>query len=208
MSGSQKNGSKTAYDYDASGQLSHLMFSKNSDTIYKARYQTNEKGNPEDIIITSLGNTLLHYNYDGLNRLTGNSCGPLIAERTYVDGTNGTSNLVEMYTNRISAGVFRQYEYVYDQNSNITEIIEPLSAETTTYTYDGLNRLTGESGTNGEYAYNYDVGGNLTTVTNGDGSVVYRTYTYGNTNWKDQLTSINNNAITYDASGNPLTYNG
>ena len=31
------------------------------------------------------------------------------------------------------------------------------------------------------------------------------TYQYTNTNWQDQLTSFNNESITYDAIGNPLT---
>lgn len=33
-------------------------------------------------------------------------------------------------------------------------------------------------------------------------------YSYTNTNWKDQLTNYNGKAITYDAIGNPLTYDG
>ena len=32
-------------------------------------------------------------------------------------------------------------------------------------------------------------------------------YTYGNSNWKDQLTAYNGQSITYDQIGNPLTYN-
>ena len=32
------------------------------------------------------------------------------------------------------------------------------------------------------------------------------TYTYGNTNWKDQLTNYNGTNITYDEIGNPLNY--
>ncbi len=31
---------------------------------------------------------------------------------------------------------------------------------------------------------------------------------YGDTNWKDKLTSFNGKAITYDQIGNPLTYDG
>ena len=34
------------------------------------------------------------------------------------------------------------------------------------------------------------------------------TYTYGDANWKDKLTAYNGKAITYDAIGNPLTYDG
>ena len=54
--------------------------------------------------------------------------------------------------------------------------------------------------------YNYDAEGNLSTVIyNLD---VLHTYTYGNQNWKDQLTAFDGKAITYDANGNPLTYDG
>ena len=31
-------------------------------------------------------------------------------------------------------------------------------------------------------------------------------YGYGNSNWKDQLTSYNGTSITYDLSGNPLKW--
>ena len=34
------------------------------------------------------------------------------------------------------------------------------------------------------------------------------TYSYDNPLWKDQLTAYNGQAITYDAMGNPITYNG
>ena len=33
-------------------------------------------------------------------------------------------------------------------------------------------------------------------------------YVYGDSNWKDKLTSFDGKAITYDAIGNPLTYDG
>ena len=31
-------------------------------------------------------------------------------------------------------------------------------------------------------------------------------YTYGNNEWPDQLTTYNGQTITYDNSGNPLSY--
>ena len=33
-----------------------------------------------------------------------------------------------------------------------------------------------------------------------------RTYSYGDTNWKDKLTEFDGDSITYDKNGNPLTY--
>jgi len=201
------DGSLTAYDYDMSGKLSHLTFSKNNDILHKARYATSEKGLPEDVILETLGNTALHYNYDGLGRLTGNSTGPLLSLREYHDGPNGTSGLVEQYTNEDGNGIaLQQYEYSYDLNGNITEITDTVSNETIYYVYDGLNRLVTEYGSYGMYDYTYDAGGNLTSrARNG---VTMETYTYGNSNWKDQLTNFWGDPITYDALGNPLTYLG
>ncbi len=47
-------------------------------------------------------------------------------------------------------------------------------------------------------------GGNILSVTkNGE---AYKTYTYGNSEWKDLLTEFNGQTITYDQIGNPLSY--
>ena len=62
--------------------------------------------------------------------------------------------------------------------------------------------------------YTYDYGGNILTkqtydyTTEEDPGTVESTvnYGYGNSNWKDQLTSYNGTTITYDASGNPLKW--
>ena len=66
-----------------------------------------------------------------------------------------------------------------------------------------------------DIVYNYDLGGNITSVeeynsgyseTATPDTVI--TYTYGNANWPDQLTSYNGESIVYDAIGNPTTYRG
>ena len=64
----------------------------------------------------------------------------------------------------------------------------------------------------------YDRGGNITVLC---GICVYHwrlrlkvpstqttAYTYGDSNWKDKVTAIGGKTITYDAIGNPLTYDG
>ena len=63
--------------------------------------------------------------------------------------------------------------------------------------------------------YAYDLGGNLLSQTEYaymEGNVGTPTriipYVYGDTNWKDKLTSFDGKAITYDAIRNPLTYDG
>ena len=64
--------------------------------------------------------------------------------------------------------------------------------------------------------YLYDRGGNLTGYLSApytlapsiDGVTEMVFYSYDDANWKDKVTAIGGKAITYDAIGNPLTYDG
>ena len=64
--------------------------------------------------------------------------------------------------------------------------------------------------------YSYDVGGNIVKKEiypyiegeTEENKVETVEYGYGNTNWKDQLTSYKGKGITYDEIGNPLKYDG
>ena len=105
-------------------------------------------------------------------------------------------------------------KYTYDNLENIETILEN-GTEKVSYTYDALSRLIREDNKwlNKTICYSYDAGGNITAkkeyaYTKGTLGAVKKTisYTYGNSAWKDQLTSYNGQAITYDAMGNPLTY--
>ena len=73
------------------------------------------------------------------------------------------------------------------------------------YTYDGQNQLTTVKNGSGTtlYSYSYDTMGNIRSKT--DGSVTHL-YTYGNSQWADLLTAYDGHTITYDGSGNPLSY--
>ena len=73
------------------------------------------------------------------------------------------------------------------------------------YTYDGQNQLTTVKNGSGTtlYSYGYDTMGNIRSKT--DGSVTHL-YTYGNSQWADLLTAYDGHTITYDGSGNPLSY--
>ena len=63
--------------------------------------------------------------------------------------------------------------------------------------------------------YNYDGYGNITSkvfypYTTGKVGTATKTvkYSYGDSSWKDKLTSFNGQSIAYDAIGNPTTYRG
>lgn len=199
------DGSLTTYDYSRTGNISRFVFSLNGDTIYSGKYAVNEQGLPEDVAIDSL-NTLIHYNYDDFSRLTDYSYGPVVNSLVYQNEPL-SSNIVIQYTN--SDGVdntYQNYIYQYDANGNIIETNETVSGNTITYDYDGLNRLTSESNGNETITYTYDIGGNLTSIIK-DNSTLH-TYTYGNSNWKDQLTAFDGKPIQYDEIGNPESYDG
>ena len=109
--------------------------------------------------------------------------------------------------------------YTYDEAGSITTITD--GSLVTYYIYDGLNQLVREDNaySNKTVVYTYDNGGNILSRTEYPYSPTVEdvttltatntvTYAYGNADWKDQLTSFNGEAITYDAIGNPLTYRG
>ena len=63
------------------------------------------------------------------------------------------------------------------------------------YAYDNRGNITSKK----EYAYTTGTLGTATKTVS---------YAYGNTGWKDLLTSYNGQSITYDTIGNPLSYRG
>ena len=114
----------------------------------------------------------------------------------------------------------KETAYTYDGRGNILEICtKELDTGKVTdhmlYTYTGMNQvIREEDAVRGRtFTYAYDLGGNLLENKKYDqvnGVEELRgtdTYTY-NSDWKDQLTSFNGKAITYDAMGNPLSYMG
>ena len=150
----------------------------------------------------------LTYTYDLLGRRDSskiNTTNPFVTEYQYKDWNESyTSTLLE----KISYSGDRPYIYAYDANGNITSISTENNGTQTllvSYEYDALNQLMREN--------HYDNGGNITSIkeyayTTGEvsGTPVEKTYTYGDTEWKDLLTNYNGTAITYDAIGNPLNW--
>ena len=109
------------------------------------------------------------------------------------------------------------YHYTYDAAGNITSVTK--NNETTafaTYVYDGLGQLIRENRRelNKTYVYSYDIDGNILSKTEYAYTIAEtpsdaadtKTYGYSYVNGLYSLTSVNDGTITYDASGNPLTY--
>ena len=170
----------------------------------------------------------LSFGYDALkrlNRVTVKNGSSVILNTAYayrdVSWNRGSAQ-VEFRNVRLgsdSGMLLEGKKYVYDDVGNLKEIRESTGDfnKLVEYTYDSQNQLTSEAYyKSGEaeayitYNYTYDTAGNLLTVSQkkGNTTTLLQTYTYSDAQWHDLLTAVNGQAITYDASGNPLSYGG
>ena len=204
---------KTGLTYNKLNQLE--MFSEQAgDETYKTEFAYNRDNRVTGITYDG-GTHKVNYAYDELGRVVsrvaecGADAGKLSIAYEYVDGgygTNSTTLLVKKVTqNSVS------FEYEYDSRGNI--VSEKRGTLTTTYAYDALGQLirVNDPHENATWIYNYDRGGNILSrakyaYTTGEVGTAIETipYVYGDSNWKDKLTSYDGQTITYDAIGNPL----
>ncbi len=150
-----------------------------------------------------------------------------------INSTKTTNQVAYHAVRSTSSGIVTSNRYTYDTRGNISMIYEgeysdavPRHRPLVAYTYDKLNQLTVErhyvynsiysATADGyiDYVYNYDTAGNLRSEKkrtldaeeNLLSEEVTKSYTYGNTQWRDLLTKVGTTSLTYDNIGNPLTY--
>ncbi len=224
---SRSDGTRLFNDYDDNGKIISSGYSKlTNSSITSFTY------NPKQEVETVSWNTnnlvsSLTYSRDVLGRHIGsaysiNSVDILGTNVTYVlyrDNNNEekTTSFIDEVTNAFGTDVLN-YEYGYDNNGNITsvDVYNGVTHYVYTYQYDSLNQLIRENDPvlNKTIVYSYDSGGNRTSVSvysyttadNPSNPLSTETYGYTDSNWKDLLTSYNNNSITYDSTGHPLVY--
>ena len=223
-----ENGSvtqRTEHLYDAFNRLSGQSWTLGAQT-YSERYaySDGEKGDGSLTSMTAATGDSLEFGYDALkrlNRVTVKNGSSVILNTAYayrdVSWNRGSAQ-VEFRNVRLgsdSGMLLEGKKYVYDDVGNLKEIRESTGDfnKLVEYAYDSQNQLVKESYYNpgnekpyDVYDYSYDTAGNLLRVTK-NGTVI-QTYTYGDAQWHDLLTAVNGQAITYDASGNPLSYGG
>ena len=156
----------------------------------------------------------VNYTYDELGRVKirtvecGEDTGKVTNIYTYVPGGYGVNSSTPLVWQIMQEKIGLEYEY--DSRGNITS--EKRGNLTTTYQYDALGQLirVNDPHENATWVYNYDRGGNILSkvkyaYTTGTVGTAIETipYDYGDSNWKDKLTSYNGQTITYDVIGNP-----
>ena len=132
--------------------------------------------------------------------------------------SNATTNYVKTFTQKYGETQLLKYYYTFDERGNISHVSESDNQSNSfeSFEYDFLNQLyiVVDKRNQTYMHFSYDDGGNITQVvksnydagSNQPSTQIYcNTYTYDNV-WKDKLVSFNNQAITYDAMGNPLQY--
>jgi RHS repeat-associated protein len=160
--------------------------------LIKTTYSYDSLGNLITVLRDAGGSapSTVGYTYDGLNRVR--------TEKQYPNGPTATPTLLT--------------SYAYDLANNRTQLTDPLG-QTTSYTYDNLNRPTGVSYTGTvtpvAVSYTYDADGNRLTMGDGTGTT---TYSYDE---QDRLLSVMHTGLSsvayrYDRDGNrrAITYAG
>ena len=198
ISSEQKNGStttlRTHQTYNEYNQLKKQGWQMGS-AGYSEEYTYNSADGSLATMKTGVGNTLT-MGYDGLRRLSTVSGGPFNRTYTYRD-ISSSKTTMQVSGLSYSLGSGMNFGYTYDDLGNIETYTAP-DGGVITYTYDAQGQLLQAAGDT-TYNYTYDTVGNILTA-NG------HSYTYGNSNWKDLLTAYDGETITYDNSGNPISY--
>ena len=166
------------------------------------------------------------YTYDALNRLATVSEGGQQqaayaydtngnrASLTYANGVTETyrynkANWLTNVENKNAGGVVSSFTYTYYASGSQKSKTDQ-TGNVTSYTYDGLNRLTQESETGGlTHSYSYDANGNRAQMTVSGTANYVTTYCYDAANrlLSENCTGDGSSEMrcTYDADGNLLT---
>ena len=160
---------------------------------------------------------VVSYNYDELSRVSAKVTSfrgkTFVKENVeYLTYDDNALDLVKEHTYQFDNKDPEITTYDYDVSGNIVKVDK--DGVITRYKYDKLNRLIREDNgdLNKTITYKYDAGGNLLskieypytleeTLHNGTKT----TFTYSGGYWKDQLTKVGNNSITYDSMGRMIS---
>jgi RHS repeat-associated protein len=180
------------YDYDHNGNLS-LFTDPSGDVTY-----TYDQANRLKELLEPGATTSVTFGYDNDNRRTTTTYPTSPTATVMTTGYDDAGRLTSVKAT-VGATTLGSFTYSYQKNGADTLLRQSVTdpSGTTSYTYDGLNRLTGATGPGLTRTYGYDPNFNRTSKTE-NGS----TTNYGY-NAPNQLTTVNGtNTYNYDPNGN------
>ena len=194
------------WGYDDKNNLSSQTQTLNG-TSYTTNYSYD---NDNRLKQTTTGGKSANYTYDVYSRMTGitaksGSSTVVSTGITYKDPSSTTTS-TQVYKWTVGGTT---YTYTYDARGNITAISD--GTNTTSYVYDSLDQLTRENNqaAGKTWVYTYDNGGNILSkseypYTTGALGAALDTisYGYGDSEWRDLLTSYDGKRLTADEIGN------
>jgi len=179
------------YDYDHNGNLVSY-----SDAGGQVGYTYNQVNLLTELLEPGAA-TPVRFGYDNANRRTTTTY-PTTPATVMTIGYDHSGRQTSV-TATAGTATLSSFTYSYQKNSADTALRQSMTdlSGTTSYTYDGLDRLTGASGPGLSRSYGYDIDFNRTSKTeNGT------TTSYGY-NAANQLTTVNGTATYgYDGNGN------
>ena len=183
------------YVYDSKGRLSNYRGRSVTDTDVNNAYN-------------------VFYTYDKNDNITNVSVSDNNKKNVKLTSAysyNNANMLTSLVNKNGSGTTLSSYSYSYNLDGNINKKTE--TGKTTTYTYDGANRLTGEnitkSGKNTNMSYTYDGAGNRLSLTVSGSENYVTTYNYDANNRLIKSSKKNSGAsysdvmyYSYDNNGN------
>ncbi|MBR3838699.1 MAG: RHS repeat-associated core domain-containing protein [Clostridia bacterium] len=225
---------KSEYSYLSGGKSSHTKFvyeaidgqMQNKATITSDSYDVTTVVNQGDKLGRVVSQTTTNDNSSKGYRVEYDYNSYFIMYDSARYGMNETSEIKEIEYYRTngstSTKLLPTLSYTYYEDGNIEDVKEN-NVLKITYYYDEFDQLIRENnkylnnGSGYTITYSYDDGGNMlekkvysyTTAINVTNLTPIDTITYGyDSVWKDMMTSIDGEAITRDAIGNPTNYPG
>ena len=117
----------------------------NNNNLTNVKYSDRDEGLQTKDLVT--------YTYDNMDNLIKETRGNITTDYTY-----NMAGLVTEMTNKKGSSVISAYSNTYNYDGNVAKAVE--NGNTTTYTYDYMNRLKSEDSINAKYEYEYDAAGN------------------------------------------------
>jgi RHS repeat-associated protein len=198
------DGKTIQYDYDANGNRQQMSdpFGTNVYYSYDARNRLKTVGQAASIISgTRTIDSDATYSYYNNNLLKTISQKNGVTSNYTYDGIK-LDTLVEKKADNT---VLNSFDYNYDNNKNINQIIQTGAiAQTLNYTYDPLNRIS--TSDQGNQTYTYDNRGNRSVLTSiNPANSPDASYSYDK---RDRLTSVtvDGKAVTYKYNGDGLLW--